>query len=156
MLQDFILVLPEEILSIGALVLMLAAAWGGDKAAPLLTWLGVLLLAVAAAFLPGLRDAGGTAFYGLFTADPFAAYSKIVIYVAAALSMLAAMSWFGRDRDYRAEYPVLILFSAIGMGMMVSAGDLLTLYVGLELQSLAAYVLATFQRDDSQIGRAHV
>jgi NADH-quinone oxidoreductase subunit N len=154
MLQDFILVLPEEILSVGALILMLAAAWAGDRSGPLLTWLAVLILAVAAAFVPGIRDAGGTAFYGLFVADSFAAFAKIVIYLAAAVSMLAAMSWFGRDGDYRAEYPVLILFSAIGMGMMVSAADLLTLYVGLELQSLAAYVLASFQRTDTRSAEA--
>jgi NADH-quinone oxidoreductase subunit N len=154
MLQDFLLVLPEEIVSVGALILMLAAAWAGDRSAPLLTWLAVLTLAVAAAFIPGISDAGGTAFYGLFVADSFAAFAKIVIYIAAAVSMLAAMSWFGRDKDYRAEYPVLILFSAVGMGMMVSASDLLTLYVGLELQSLAAYVLASFQRTDTRSAEA--
>jgi NADH-quinone oxidoreductase subunit N len=154
MLQDFILVLPEEILSVGAIALMLAAAWAGDRSAAVLTWLAVAILLVAATFMPGVRDAGGTAFYGLFIADSFAAFAKITIYVAAAVSMLAAMAWFGRDKDYRAEYPVLILFAVAGMGMMVSAGDLLTLYVGLELQSLAAYVLATFQRDDSRSAEA--
>jgi len=154
MLQDFRLVLPEEILSVGALALMLAAAWGGDKAARVLTWLAILLLAVAAAFIPGIRDAGGTAFNGLFVADSFAAFAKLVIYAGAAVAMLMAMSWFGRDRDYRAEYPLLIIFSAIGMGMMVSAADLLTLYVGLELQSLAAYVLASFQRTDTRSAEA--
>ena len=65
-----------------------------------------------------------------------------------------AMTWFSRDRDYRAEYPVLVLLSAVGMGMMVSASDLLTLYVGLELQSLAAYVLASFQRSDTRSAEA--
>jgi NADH-quinone oxidoreductase subunit N len=154
MIHDFLLVLPEEILSVGALLLMLGAAWGGDRAAPLLTWLAVLLLAAAAAFLPGLIGAGGSAFYGLFVADSFAAFAKIVIYGASAVSLLAAMGWFGRDRDYRAEYPVLILFSAVGMGMMASAADLLTLYVGLELQSLAAYVLASFQRSDARSAEA--
>jgi len=133
MLRDFLLILPEEILSVGALVLMLAAAWAGDRSAALLTC---------------------SAFYGLFVADSFAAFSKIVIYAAAAVSMLMAMSWFGRDKDYRAEYPVLILFSAIGMSIMVSASDLLTLYVGLELQSLAAYVLASFQRTDTRSAEA--
>jgi NADH-quinone oxidoreductase subunit N len=152
--SDFLLVLPEEILGTAALILMLGAAWGGDKAAPALTWLGVLALAVAAIFIPGVRDAGGTAFSGLFIGDSFAAFAKFVIYAGAAVSMLAAMSWFGRDRDYRAEYPVLILFAAVGMGMMVSAGDLLTLYVGLELQSLAAYVLASFQRSDARSAEA--
>ena len=154
-LHDFLMVLPEEILSAGGLVLMLIAAWGGDKAGPVLTWLAVLLLAVAGMFVPGVREgSGGTAFGGLFAADSFAAFAKLVIYGGAAVAMLMAMSWFGRDRDYRAEYPVLIIFSAVGMGMMVSATDLLTLYVGLELTSLASYVLASFQRTDTRSAEA--
>src|SRR4051812_44312818 len=102
--HDFILVLPEEILSAGGLVLMLIAAWGGDKSGPLLTWLAVLLLAVAGIFVPGVREGtGGMAFGGLFAADSFAAFAKLVIYAGAAVAMLMASSWFGRDRDYRAE-----------------------------------------------------
>jgi NADH-quinone oxidoreductase subunit N len=154
MLRDFILVLPEEVLSTGALLLMLVAAWAGDRSAKVLTWLSIALLAAAALLLPGIRDAGGSAFFGLFAGDAFAAFSKVVIYAAAAISLVAAMGWFGRDRDYRAEYPVLILFAAVGMGMMVSATDLITLYVGLELQSLAAYVLASFQRSDARSAEA--
>jgi len=154
MLHDFLLILPEEVLSIGCLLLMLVAAWAGDRSAKLLTWLAIALLAVAAVLLPGLRDAGGSAFFALFAADAFAAFAKIVIYAAAAISLIAAMGWFGRDRDYRAEYPVLILLSAVGMGMMVSAGDMLTLYVGLELQSLSAYVLASFMRRDGRSAEA--
>jgi len=152
--HDFILILPEAILSLGALALMMAAAWGGDRSAGVLTWLAVLTIALASAFMPGLADQGGSAFGGLFVADRFAAFSKIVIYVGAIISLFAAMSWFGRDRDYRAEYPVLILFAVVGMGLMVSATDMLTLYVGLELQSLAAYVLASFQRSDARSAEA--
>ena len=108
-------------MSVGALLLMLVAAWAGDRSAPAADlarrprcWPS------PPPSCPASATRGGTAFYGLFVADAFAAFSKIVIYAAAAVSMLAAMSWFGRDRDYRAEYPVLILFSAVGMGMMVS------------------------------------
>ena len=154
MTRDLLLVLPEEIVATAALLLMLGAAWGGDRSARVLTWLAILTLAASAAFLPTLRDAGGVAFGGLFIADGFAAFAKLVIHAAAAVSLVAAMSWFGRDKDYRAEYPVLILFAVAGMDMMVSAGDLLTLYVGLELQSLAAYVLATFQRSDARSAEA--
>ncbi|MGE0179848.1 MAG: NADH-quinone oxidoreductase subunit NuoN [Sphingomonas sp.] len=154
MLADFILILPEEIIAIGALALMMVAAWTGDRGAPVLTWLSVIVLAVAAAFLPGLVDNGGAAFGGMFVADRFAAFAKVVTYAAAAVAMFAAMAWFGRDRDYRAEYPVLILFAALGMSIMISAHDLLTLYVGLELQSLAAYVLASFQRSDARSAEA--
>jgi NADH-quinone oxidoreductase subunit N len=151
---DLLLVLPELILTVSSLALMMVAAWAGDRSGPLLTWLAVLTVVLAAAFLPGIANPGGSAFGGLYVADNFAAFSKIVIFAGAAVSMLMAMSWFGRDHDYRAEYPVLILFSAIGMAMMVSASDLLTLYVGLELQSLAAYVLASFQRTDTRSAEA--
>jgi NADH-quinone oxidoreductase subunit N len=152
--QSLLLTLPEIILSAGSLVLLLAAAWGGDKSAKLITWLAVLTLLAAGIALPGISTLGGTAFNGLFIGDSFAALSKVLIYAAAAISLIAASGWFGRDRDYRAEYPVLVLLSSVGMGMMVSAGDLMTLYVGLELQSLAAYVLASFQRKDTRSAEA--
>jgi NADH-quinone oxidoreductase subunit N len=152
--QSLALTLPEIILTIGALVLMLMAAWMGDKSARLLTWLAIATFGVAAVFVPGVRDAGGVAFDGLFVADRFAAFSKILIYIAAAASLVAAAGWFSRDGDYRAEYPVLVLLSAVGMGMMVSSGDLLTLYVGLELLSLSSYVLASFQRKDNRSAEA--
>ncbi|MBA3677801.1 MAG: NADH-quinone oxidoreductase subunit NuoN [Sphingosinicella sp.] len=148
------LTLPELILSGASLILLMITAFAGDRSGRLVTWLAVLAFVVAGFVIPGVTDVGATAFDGLFIADSFAAFSKILIYVSAAAAMLGAMGWFGRDRDYRAEYPVLILLSAIGMGMMVSAGDLLTLYVGLELQSLAAYVLASFQRRDNRSAEA--
>jgi NADH-quinone oxidoreductase subunit N len=154
MSNDLLLTAPELLLSASSLVLLLMCAWMGDKSARLITWLAVAALAAACFLVPGVRDSGGLAFGGLFIADSFAAFSKILVYAGAAVSALAALSWFGRDRDFRAEYPVLIIFSSIGMGMMVSAGDLLTLYVGLELQSLAAYVLAAFQRSDDRSSEA--
>ncbi|HEX8571365.1 MAG TPA: NADH-quinone oxidoreductase subunit NuoN [Allosphingosinicella sp.] len=154
MTASLLLTLPEIILSVAAMALMMAAAWMGDRSARLLSWLGVAALVGACFAIPGIRDAGGTAFDGLYVGDRFAAFSKILIYLAAAVSLIAASGWFTRDGDYRAEYPVLILLSSVGMGMMVSAGDLLTLYVGLELQSLAAYVLASFQRRDDRSAEA--
>jgi NADH-quinone oxidoreductase subunit N len=154
MTASLLLTLPEIILSAAAMALMLAAAWMGDRSARLLTWIAVAVLAGACFAVPGIVDSGGTAFDGLFVGDRFAAFSKILIYAATAVSLVAASGWFSRDGDYRAEYPVLVLLSAVGMGMMVSAGDLLTLYVGLELQSLAAYVLASFQRRDDRSAEA--
>ena len=152
--KSLLLTLPELILSAASLILLMIAAFAGDRSARLLTWLAVASLAVAAVFVPGVLDRGGVGFEGLLIADSFAAFSKILIYIAAALAMVAATGWFSRDNDYRAEYPVLILLSSIGMGLMVSAGDLLTLYVGLELQSLSAYVLASFQRKDNRSAEA--
>src|SRR3546814_7603691 len=78
------------------------------------------------------------------------AYAKVLIYAAAGIAILMAPRFFERTGgdNLRPEYPVLILLAAVGMGMMVSAGDLLSLYVGLELQNLAHYVLASFMRRD--------
>ncbi|HEX4736748.1 MAG TPA: NADH-quinone oxidoreductase subunit NuoN [Allosphingosinicella sp.] len=154
MLQSIALTLPEVILSTAALILMLAAAWGGDRSAKIITWLAIACFIAAAITVPGTHGEHAVGFNGLFVSDSFSAFSKIGIYVAAAASLVAAAGWFGRDGDYRAEYPVLVLLSGVGMGIMVSADDLLTLYVGLELQSLAAYVLASFQRRDDRSAEA--
>jgi NADH-quinone oxidoreductase subunit N len=154
MANSLLLTLPEIVLTLGALFLMMFAAFSGDRAARAATWIAVAFIALAALSLPTLFRPGGVAFDGLYVADSFAAFSKIVIYVAAAASLLAALGWFSREGVFRAEYPVLVLLSCVGMDMMVSAGDLLTLYVGLELQSLAAYVLASFQRRDSRSAEA--
>ncbi len=155
MTQSLFLTLPELILSAAALILLMVVAYGGgDRTARLVTWLSIASLAGAGFAIPGIADAGGSAFGGLFAGDSFSAFAKVVIYGAAAASLIAASGWFSRDGDYRAEYPVLILLSAVGMGMMASATDLLTLYVGLELQSLAAYVLAAFQRRDNRSAEA--
>jgi NADH-quinone oxidoreductase subunit N len=151
---SFALTLPEIVLSVASLILLMVAAYAGDRAARLCTWLSVLAFVVAAALVPGVFNEGGVGFHGLFVADSFAAFSKILIYISAAVALIAATSWFARDSVFRAEYPVLILLSSVGMGMMVSAADLLTLYIGLELQSLAAYVLASFQRRDVRSAEA--
>jgi len=154
MIDSFALILPEEILTVSSIILLLMCAWMGDKSGRLITWLGVGALLLAAIWVPGISGSGGIAFDGLFIGDRFAAFAKILVYIGAAVAMLMAMNWFGRDKDFRAEYPVLVLFATIGMGMMISAGDLLTLYVGLELLSLSSYVLASFQRTDTRSAEA--
>ncbi|MEA3543425.1 MAG: NADH-quinone oxidoreductase subunit NuoN [Pseudomonadota bacterium] len=147
-------VLPELILTAGGLVLMLIAAWGGEAISRVVNWLSVLTLALAGIALSTSLANGPVAFDGLVRADAFSAFAKAMIYAAAAAAILLAPRYFRTDGKERPEYPVLILFSAIGMGMMVSAGDLLTLYVGLEMQSLAAYVLASFMRQDVRSSEA--
>ena len=148
--------LPEVVLSLGALALMLVAAWSGPNATRAISWAAVAVLAGACVALVGPATSGGSAFDGMYRADAFAGFAKTLIYVAAAVAILLAPGFFQRTAgdDLRPEYPVLILLSAVGMGIMVSAADLLTLYVGLELQSLAAYVLASFMRRDARSAEA--
>ena len=156
MTESLLMTLPEDVLSIGALILMMVAAWGGQASTRAVSWTAVAVLAGATISLFGPASSGGQAFNGLYEADAFGAYAKVLIYGAAAVSILIAPRFFqrGAGDDLRPEYPVLILLSAVGMGMMVSAGDMLTLYVGLELQSLAAYVLASFMRRDTRSAEA--
>jgi NADH-quinone oxidoreductase subunit N len=142
---------PELILSMGAIVLMMVAAFAGDMSARFCNWAAIGLLAIATVSLSGLT---GEAFGGLYRADAFASFAKVLIYLAAGVSIALSPRFFAHEDKPRPEYPVLILFSAVGMGMMVSATDLLTLYVGLELQSLAAYVLASFMRKDMRAAEA--
>jgi NADH-quinone oxidoreductase subunit N len=145
---------PEMILSVGAMILLLVAGWRGDEASKGISWAAVALFVAATFSLAGAPSHAGSAYGGLYRADAFAGFSKLLIYVASAVSIMLAPGWFSRTGVMRAEYPILILLSATGMGIMVSAGDLLTLYVGLELQSLAAYVLASFMRNDLRSAEA--
>ncbi|MCW3847842.1 NADH-quinone oxidoreductase subunit NuoN [Sphingomonas sp. LB-2] len=153
---QLLMTLPEVVLGLGAILLMLVAAWGGQGSTRAVSLAAVAVLIGAGISLMGPASAGGSAFGGLYRADMFAAFAKAVIFAAAAVSILIAPKFFATTSgdDLRPEYPVLILLSAAGMGMMVSAGDLMSLYVGLELQSLSAYVLASFMRRDARSAEA--
>jgi len=154
-LGAFASVLPEIALTIAGLALMLVAAFAGDGSARLVSWLSVAALAVAGLLIaqPAVH-AGGTIFDGLYRADAFAAFAKGLIFASAAACILVAPGFFQREGGLRAEFPVLMLFACIGMSMMVSAADFITLYVGLELNSLSAYVLASFMRKDMRSAEA--
>ena len=158
--QSFRLAAPEELLSLAGLLMLLVSAWAtGRKDARAATWVAVAVLAgcaamVAPTLFSGARGAETLAFGGLFAADAFAAAAKLLIYAAAGASLLVAPAFFERHRAMRAEYPVLVLFAVLGMSLMVSATNLLTLYIGLELNSLAAYVLAAFLKSDDRSAEA--
>ncbi len=151
---SLILAMPELVLTAAGLILLMISAYAGDKSAQLVGWLAVASLGLAALALGPAWTAGGDAFGGLYRGDAFSTFAKGLIYAAAAVSILIAPRFFATGQAIRAEYPILILFSCVGMGMMVSAGDMLTLYVGLEMQSLSAYILASFMRQDGRSAEA--
>jgi NADH-quinone oxidoreductase subunit N len=150
----FAAILPEMILTVGAIVLMMAAAFAGRRAVGVISWLAVALLAGATVALIGAPTHAGPVFGGLISADWFGTVGKLIIFPAAAVAILMAHGWFERGTEHANEYPVLILFSAVGMSVMVSATNLMTLYVGLELLSLASYVLASYRRMDDRSAEA--
>ena len=147
-------ILPEVILAVSAILLMLGAAFGGRKSTSMIGWLSVTALIGATIALIGAPSHAGPLFNGLIDADLFASFGKALIFPSAAVAIIAAQGWFEPDSEHGAEYPVLILFSAVGMSVMVSATNLISLYVGLELQSLAAYVLASYRRSDERSAEA--
>jgi len=147
-------ILPELILSIGATILMMVAAFTGRRGSSLVSWLSVAVLLGATAALVGAPSHAGPVFDGLIAADLFASFGKAIMFPAAAVAIIAAHGWFERDHEHSSEYAVLILFAAAGMSVMVSATSLISLYVGLELNSLASYVLAAYRRRDDRSAEA--
>jgi NADH-quinone oxidoreductase subunit N len=105
--------------------------------------------AVAACLIPL-----GRAFAGALVVDQGAVFAKVAIYAASAVAIPLGQAWFKRRGEMRFEFPVLVILAALGMGMMASAADLISLYVSIELQSLALYVLAAFRRDDARSSEA--
>jgi NADH-quinone oxidoreductase subunit N len=143
--------LPEAFLAVAALSLLVLGAYA-KKAVSLVSLLSGLALAVAAVL--AAIGPSGSAFAGGYIADGAAAYAKVFIYGFSAVSLLLGDRWLRRLDDQRFEFPVLVLIAALGMGMMTSAGDLIALYIGIELHSLALYVLAAFRRDDARSSEA--
>jgi NADH-quinone oxidoreductase subunit N len=146
--------LPELILSIGGTILMLVAAFAGRRGSGLTSWLSVALLLAATAALLGAPSHAGPIYDGLVAADLFASFGKAIMFPAAAVAIIAGHGWFERDHEHGSEYAVLIVFAAAGMSVMVSATSLISLYVGLELNSLASYVLASYRRNDERSAEA--
>jgi NADH-quinone oxidoreductase subunit N len=150
---DFLAVAPELTLTVGGLLLMLIAAFAGDRVSGVVNALAALVLALAIIAVSATSGEAVSAFHGTIRIDAFAAFAKYLIFGAAIVALVLAPRFFERE-GYRAEYPVLVVFAALGMAIMVSAHDLMSLYIGLELNSLAAYVLASFTRQDSRASEA--
>ncbi|ORE99176.1 NADH-quinone oxidoreductase subunit NuoN [Aurantimonas sp. 22II-16-19i] len=137
---------PELILSIGAMILLMIGVFMGEKSSQTVTGLSVAVIIIAALWLILITPLG-VGFGGSFVLDPFARFMKILVLVGSAAAMVMSVGFAESERFNRFEFPVLILLSTTGMMMMVSAGDMIALYLGLELQSLAIYVLAAINRD---------
>ncbi len=145
---DIQILMPELVLAVYAMGALLAAVYTAkDGMAPLLTWATSGLFVLLAVWI-GINGQGtNIAFGGMFVDDGFARFAKVVILLSAAAVLLMSESYMQRRGLLRFEYPVLVALAVVGMMVMVSAGDLMALYMGLELQSLALYVVASLRRD---------
>jgi len=152
---DLSIALPEILLSLWAMVALMAGAYfGKDQLAAALTWATVAVF-VLLAVLIGVQDtAARQAFGGLFVDDAFGRFAKMAMLLAGAAVLVMGMDYLERAKIMKFEYPILVSLAMVGMMVMVSAQDLITLYMGLELQSLSLYVLAAFRRDSAKATEA--
>jgi len=148
---DISAVLPEIILSIFSMIALIFAAYTGkDRTAPLLSWATAAIFIALAAWI-GMTGEGTTvAFKGMFVDDGFARFAKVTILLSAAVILMISQEHLAKLGILKFEYPILIALATVGMMLMVSAGDLIALYMGLELQSLSLYVVASLHRDNAR------
>jgi NADH-quinone oxidoreductase subunit N len=152
--RDLLPALPEIVLAVGAMVLLMLGAFRGERSASAMNWLAILLLIGAGAVVVWLPAGKLIAFGGSFIVDPFARFLKLLALTGSATAILMSTSYLKIERHERFEYPILIVLSATGMLMLISAADLIALYLGLELMSLALYVLAAINRDSVRSSEA--
>ena len=139
---------PELTLAVGAMALLMLGVFMKRERGELILWLSVLLLALAGIFVAG-GEGTVTLFNGSFIVDPYARMMKLLVLAGAAIALVMSVEYWRDAGGVKFEFPILILFATTGMLMMISANDLIALYVGLELQSLALYVVAAFRRDSA-------
>ncbi len=147
---DFVLgpILPEFVLAVGTLALILLGALFGRRSSWLVTDIAILLLGAALVLVAHQPAATSIMFHGSFVDDAFGRFMKVLALTGSIVTLLMSADWLRRERIDRFEYPILILLSTIGMLVLISANDLIALYLGFELMSLALYVVAAFHRDN--------
>jgi NADH-quinone oxidoreductase subunit N len=152
---DFQTLLPEIVLAGYAMAALMAAVYTSkDKLAATLVWATAGLFVALALYIGATGSGERLVFNGLFVDDPFARFAKVTILLSAAAVLVMSQDYMTRRELLRFEYPILVTLSVVGMMVMVSSADLITLYMGLELQSLALYVIASIRRDSAKSSEA--
>jgi len=146
-LPSVVPLLPEFVLGVGAMALLMLGVFRGERGGRIIDGAAIALLVTAGVILLMLPSGNLTTFGGSFVVDDFARYLKILALFGSAAAILLSLDYVDRERQHRFEYSVLILLSTLGMLMLISAADLIALYLGLELMSLPLYVVAASHRD---------
>ena len=153
MISNLNLAAPELILAVGAMALLMIGVYSSERAATLVNGLAMAILVFAGGWLL-LIGGHGEAFGGAFVNDPFATFMKVLTLVGAVVTLAMSVGFAEREKFDKFEFPVLIMLSTLGMLLMISANNMITLYMGLELQSLALYVVAAINRDNARASEA--
>lgn len=149
--SDLAIVVPEIVLAVFAMLGLLAAVYTSkDRLAPALTWGTALILVIMGFYIAVTGQGTQVAFSGMIVDDAFARFAKVTILWSAAAVLIISQDYMAKTDLLRFEFPMLVVLATVGMMIMVSAGDLIALYMGLELQSLSLYVVASLRRDSVQ------
>ncbi|MBV9461701.1 MAG: NADH-quinone oxidoreductase subunit NuoN [Bradyrhizobium sp.] len=143
-------VMPEIVLALGAMVLLMLGAYRGQGTTLLVTVLAVCLLVLTGVLELTLPAGKLTTFGGSFIVDDFARFLKIVALIGSIATLILSREFLSDPSSRIFEYSILVLLSTLGMMVLISAGDLIMLYLGLELMSLALYVVAASNRDNAK------
>lgn len=152
-LPSLAIIAPELWLAVGAMVLLMVGVFSGRNATTLVTGLAVALLVIAAISAYRINESV-TVLNGAFVVDPFAKFMKLLALIGAAVTIAMSINFMRREQFEKFEYPILVLLATTGMMLMISASSMLTLYLGLELQSLALYVCAALNRESTRASEA--
>ncbi len=147
---------PEIIVALGAMALLMYGVFRTETEGNAIAtgWLAILVLAIAGGTVALEPAQTMTVFDNAFVSNRYTAFAKILVVIGSAFAILLSFDYLRRARTMKFEFPVLILLATVGMMIMISANDLITLYLGLELQSLALYVLAAIRRDNVRSSEA--
>jgi NADH-quinone oxidoreductase subunit N len=153
-MSDLTTALPELFVVSAASVLLMLGVFRRRPATGLVLWLAVASIFFTAFLILVAPGDPGTAFSGLFVRDRFADFMKLLVLAGTGVTLIMSLKYIERENMSRFEFPVLVMFATLGMMMMISANDLMSLYLGLELQSLSLYVVAAFRRDNLRSSEA--
>ena len=149
-LQTYLPVLPEIVLAVGAMFLLMAGVGLGERSAALINSMSILLLIGVAILVLWVPAGRHVLFNGSFVVDDFARFFKVLALTGSAGALLLSIDYLRVERQAKFEYGTLFLLSTLGMLMLISAADLIALYLGLELMSLSLYVVAAYERDNAR------
>jgi NADH-quinone oxidoreductase subunit N len=149
-LQTYLPVLPEIVLAVGAMFLLMAGVGLGERSAALINSMSILLLIGVAILVLWVPAGRHVLFNGSFVVDDFARFFKMLALIGSAGALLLSLDYLRAERQAKFEYGTLFLLSTLGMFMLISAADLIALYLGLELMSLSLYVVAAYERDNAR------
>ncbi len=147
-LHTYASIIPELSLALGALALVLVGALAGNRASRFIHYAALVLILGIVVLIANAPVAKAFLFNKAVVVDHFALFVKFLLCGGVGVALMLARGWQKQEKDNSFEFPLIALFSLLGMMIMASANDLMTLYMGLELQSLSLYVLASYDRDN--------